>query len=56
VHATVLQDVLVVTMTVFVAVGEIFSVIERCDLENRVNVRSRLLEIIPVDRSHTSSY
>ena len=55
-HATVLQDALVVTMTVFVAVGEIFSVIERCNLENRVNVRSRSLEIIPVDRSHTSSY
>jgi len=45
-----------VTMAVSVAVCEIFSVKELCDLENRVRVRSRLLEMAPFDRSHTSSY
>jgi len=46
----------IVTMAVFVAVCEIFSVKEWCDLENRVRVRSRSLEMGPFDRSHTSSY
>jgi len=46
----------VVTMAVSVAVCEIFSVKECCDLENRVRVRSRSLEMAPFDRSHTSSY
>jgi len=46
----------VVTVTVSVAVCEIFSVKEWCDLENRVRVRSRSLEMAPFDRSHTSSY
>ena len=32
------------------------SVKEWCDLENRVRVRSRSLEMAPFDRSHTSSY
>jgi len=45
----------IVTMAISVAVCEIFSVKE-CDLENRVRVRSRSLEIAPFDRSHTSSY
>ena len=36
------------------AVCEIFSVKEWCDIENRV--RSRSLEMAPFDRSHTSSY
>ena len=45
-----------VTMGVSVAVCEIFSVKEWCDLENRVRVRSRSLEVAPFDRSHTSSY
>ena len=27
-----------------------------CDLENRVGVRSKSLEMAPFDRSHTSSY
>jgi len=40
---------------VSVAVCEIFSVKERCDLENRVRVRSKSLEMAPFDRSHTSS-
>jgi len=46
----------IVTMTVSVAVCEIFSVKESCDLENRVRVRSKSLEMAPFDRSHTSSY
>jgi len=43
-------------MAVSVAVCEIFSVKEWRDLENRVRVRSRSLEMAPFDRSHTSSY
>jgi len=43
-------------MTVSVAVCEIFSVKEWCDIENRVRVRSRSLEVAPFDRSHTGSY
>jgi len=46
----------IVTMAVSVAVCEIFSVKEWCDLENMVRVRSRSLEIAPFDRSHASSY
>jgi len=46
----------IVIMAVSVAVCEIFSVKEWCDLENRVRVRSRSLELAPFDRSHTSSY
>ena len=46
----------IVTMAVCVAVCNIFSVKELCDLENRARVRSRLLEMAPFDRSHTSSY
>ena len=42
-------------MAVSVNVCEIFSVKEWCDLENRVMVRSRSLEMAPFDRSHTSS-
>jgi len=45
-----------VTMAVSVAVCEIFNVKEGCDLESRVRVRSRSLEMAPFDRSHTSSY
>jgi len=43
-------------MAVSVAVCEIFSVKEWCDLENGVRVRSRYLEMAPFDKSHTSSY
>jgi len=43
-------------VTMAVAVCEIFSVIEWCDLENRVRVRSRSLEMAPIDRSHTRFY
>jgi len=42
----------IVTMAVSVAVCEIFSVIDWCDLENWVRVRSRSLEMAPFDRSH----
>jgi len=44
----------IVTVALSVAVCEIFSVKEWCDLENRVRVRSRSLEMAPFDRSHTS--
>jgi len=46
----------IVTMAISVAVCEIFSVKDWCDLENRVRVRSRSLEMTPFDRSPTSSY
>jgi len=44
----------VVTMAVSVAVCDIFSVKEWPDLENMVRVRSRSLEMAPIDRLHTS--
>jgi len=44
-----------VAMAVSVALSEIFSVKEWCDLENRVRVRSSSLEMAHA-RSHTSSY
>ena len=44
----------IVTMAVPVAVCDIFSVKEWPDLENRVRVCSRSLEMVPTDRSHTS--
>jgi len=44
----------IVTMAVSVAVCEIYSVKEWCDFENRVRIRSRSLEVAPIDRSHTS--
>jgi len=46
----------IVTMAVSVAVCGIFSVKEWCDLENRVRLRSRSLEMAPFDRSLTSCY
>ena len=46
----------IVTISISVAVCEIFSVKEWCDLENGVRVRSRSLEMAPFDRSHTTSY
>jgi len=46
----------IVTMSVSVAVCEIFSVKEWCDLENRVRVSPRSLKMAPFYRSHTSSY
>jgi len=53
---TVSYSLSVVTMAVSVAVCEIFSVKESCDLENRLRVRSWSFEMAPFDRSHTSSY
>jgi len=46
----------IVTMAVSVAVCELFSVKQWCDLDNGVRVHSRSLEMAPFDRSHTSSY
>ena len=46
----------IVTMAISVAVCEIFSVKEWCDLVNRVRVRSRSLKMAPFDRSYMSSY
>ena len=45
---------MLVTMAVSVAVCDIFSVKEWPDLENRVRVHSRSLEMAPFDRSPTS--
>ena len=53
---TVSYSPCIVTVAVSVAVCEIFSVKEWRDLENRVKVRSRSLEMTPFNRSHTSSY
>ena len=46
----------IVITAVSVTVCEIFSVKYRRDLESRVRVRLRSLEMAPFDRSHTSSY
>ena len=55
-ESTVSYSPSIVTMAVSVAVCDIglFSVKEWPDLENRVRVRSRSLEMAPTDRSHTS--
>jgi len=45
----------IVTLAVSVAVCETFSAKEWYDFENSVRVRSKSLEMAPVDRSHTSS-
>ena len=47
---TVFYSPSVVTMVVSVTVCDIFSVKEWLDLENRVRVRSRSLEMAPTDR------
>ena len=46
----------IVTMAISAAVCEILSFNEWCDLEIRVMVRSRSLEMALFDRSHTNSY
>jgi len=43
----------IVTMAVSVAVCDIVSIKEWPDLENMVRVRSRSLEMTPIDRSRT---
>ena len=45
-----------VTMTVSAVILEIFSVKEYPDLENRVMVHKRSLEMAPFDRSRMTSY
>jgi len=45
-----------VTMTVSAVILEIFSIKEWPDLENRVRVHSRSLEMAPFDRSRMHSY
>jgi len=40
----------IVTVALSLAISEIFSIKEWCDLENRVRVRSRSLEMAPFDR------
>jgi len=49
---TVFYSPSIVTMAVSVAVCDIFSVKEWPDLENRVRVCLRSLEMAPFDRSH----
>jgi len=44
------------TMAVSVAVCEIFSVKEWCDLENQVRGRSRSLKMAPFDRPYATFY
>jgi len=46
----------IVTMAVSVAVCEIFSVKEWCDLENQVRGRSRSLKMAPFDRPYATFY
>ena len=46
----------IVTIAVSVAVCEIFSVKEWCDLEHQVRGRSRSLKIAPFDRPHATFY
>jgi len=53
---TVSYSPCIVIMAVSVAVCDIFSVKEWCDLEIGVRVRSRSFEMAPFDRSHTGSY
>ena len=44
----------IVTMAVSVAVCDMFSVKEWPNLENMVRIRSRSLEMAPINRPHTS--
>ena len=46
----------IVTVAVFVAVCEIFSVKKCRDLENQVSGRSRSLKMAPFDRPHATFY
>ena len=46
----------IVTMDVYVAVCEIFSVKEWHDLENKVKGRSRSLKMAPFDRPYATFY
>jgi len=55
-QGTVSYSLSIVTIAVSLAISEIFSVKEWCEIENRVRVCSRSLEMALFDRSHTSSY
>jgi len=46
----------IVTMAVSVAVCELFSVKEWCDIENQVRGRSRSLKMAPFDRPYATFY
>ena len=46
----------IVTVAVSVAICEIFSVKEWCDLENQVRGRSRSLKMAPLDRPYATYY
>ena len=46
----------IVTMAVCLAISEILSVKEWCDLENQVKGRSRSLKMVPFDRQHATFY
>ena len=46
----------IVTMAVSIAVCDIFSVKEWCDLENQVRGRSRSLKMAPFDRPYATFY
>jgi len=53
---TVSNSPFTVTVAVFVAVCEIFSVKKWRDLENQVRGRSRSLKMAPFDRPHATFY
>jgi len=46
----------IITVAIFVAVCEIFSVKEWSDLENQVRGRLRSLKMAPFDRPHATFY
>jgi len=46
----------IVTMAVCLAISEIFSVKQWCDLGNQVRGRSRSLKMAPFDRSYATFY
>jgi len=46
----------IVTVAVSVAICEIFSVKEWCDLENQIRGRSRSLKMAPFDRPYATIY
>jgi len=46
----------IVTVAISVAMCEIFSVKEWCDLENQVRGRSKSLKMAPFDRPHVTFY
>ena len=46
----------IVTVAIFVAICEIFSVKEWCDFENQVRGRSRSLKMAPFEKPHATFY